>query len=248
MAKTPPIGQKAKKKTNVKTKTYANKIKRKAKKPGTNMTDAVSTLKRKSKSRTLIKSNDDSVNIVNELCSDIWWQYSDKLAVHIRDGIHSSSFAGVDEESKRAAMLFTKQEALFNARNAKDKDAKWLSTMMRNGTMSDRVSASTLAVQQNPVFSIKILLSLVSMAMKNNQREAQLAITALKDLFINNLMPSDRKLVYFAQQPVSHPRVSAKVLKLMLRPCVLRCVALAPILRVCYSSTIYPAESNSMVL
>ena len=85
---------------------------------------------------------------------------------------------------------------------------------MRNGTMSDRVSASTLAVQQNPVFSIKVMMPLVTMAMKNNQREAQLAITALKDLFVNNLMPSDRKLKYLAQQPVSDPSVSAKVYKL----------------------------------
>ena len=208
----------AKTEAKVKTKANANKrngikVKMHMGRAKTNANDAVLTPKRKPKSRSLIKSNDDSVNIVNELCNDIWWEYSEKLAMGIQDGNSSAiNLAGTEGEINRAAVLFTKQEGLFNARNTKDKDAKWLSTMMRNGTMSDRVSASTLAVQQNPIFSIKILLSLVSMAMKNNQREAQLAITALKDLFINNLMPSDRKLKYFVQQPVSHARVSAKVL------------------------------------
>ena len=160
---------------------------------------------------------DESIDIVNELCDNLWWERSAALANHLTAGDTATSSASApnfrqfDVESKRAAVLFTKQEALFNTRNSKDKDAKWLSTMMRNGTMSDRVAASTLAVQQNPIFSTKVLLSLMAMAMKNNQREAQLAITALKDLFINNLMPSDRKLKYFVQQPVSHPRVTAKV-------------------------------------
>ena len=213
--------QKAKSKAR-KTKTNKkNKIKLKATKTKlkTNrqiqVNDNALTAKSRPKSKDLVKSIDKSINIVNDLCDNLWWEYSDTLAMHVKVGaIRSDSaanFQQFDEESKRAAVLFTKQEALFNMRKTKDKDAKWLSTMMRNGTMSDRVSASTLSVQQNPVFSIKILLSLVSMAMKNNQREAQLAITALKDLFMNNLMPSDRKLKYFAQQPVSHPRISAKV-------------------------------------
>ena len=164
------------------------------------------------------KIDDESVNIVSKLCDSIWWEYSASLARNVKGGdvvsASANNFDLFDGESKRAAILFSKQEALFNARNTKDKDAKWLSTMMRNGTMSDRVSASTLAVQQNPVFSIKVMMPLVTMAMKNNQREAQLAITALKDLFVNNLMPSDRKLKYLAQQPLFDPSVSAKVYEL----------------------------------
>ena len=42
------------------------------------------------------------------------------------------------EKSARAAILFAKQEAIFDARNTKDKDARWLSTMIRNDTISDR--------------------------------------------------------------------------------------------------------------
>jgi ribosome biogenesis protein MAK21 len=41
------------------------------------------------------------------------------------------------------------------------------------------------------------------MAKKKGRRETMMAIDALKDLFLSDLLPSDRKLVFFYQQPLT---------------------------------------------
>jgi hypothetical protein len=54
-----------------------------------------------------------------------------------------------------------------------------------------------------------------SMANKKEQRLSQLALEALKDLFINNLLP-DRRLLNFADQPLLHPAMTMQSALLLL--------------------------------
>ena len=73
---------------------------------------------------------------------------------------------------------------------------------MSTGTLSDKISALTLSVQESPVHNMKALESLVGLAGKRNRSQAVEVLGALKDLFgPGNLLPSNRKLRTFASQP-----------------------------------------------
>ena len=73
---------------------------------------------------------------------------------------------------------------------------------MSTGTLSDKISALTLSVQEAPVHNMKALESLVGLARKRSRGQAVEVLGALKDLFgPGNLLPSDRKLKAFASQP-----------------------------------------------
>lgn len=79
---------------------------------------------------------------------------------------------------------------------------QFYSTIMSTGTLSDKISALTLSVQESPVHNLKALESLVGLARKRSRGQAVDVLGALKDLFgPGNLLPSDRKLKTFASQP-----------------------------------------------
>lgn len=69
-------------------------------------------------------------------------------------------------------------------------DRKWMQETIKSGTMSDKVAAMALQVQESPFHELGTLEMLVGIATKKQQRPVQLALVALKDLFINNLLPN----------------------------------------------------------
>ncbi|KAI9503222.1 RNA-binding ribosome biosynthesis protein mak21 [Coemansia spiralis] len=82
-------------------------------------------------------------------------------------------------------------------------DRSFVSNILSSGTLTDRVSALTLIVQESPVHNLRSLGQLMQMVNKKNRREALLAVSSVKDLMSINLLPSNRKLVYFADQPLN---------------------------------------------
>jgi ribosome biogenesis protein MAK21 len=64
---------------------------------------------------------------------------------------------------------------------------------MQNGTIADKIAAMTLVVQEAPFFGLTTINSLLTIARKKNRRVNLMAINALKDLFLNTLLPQ-RKL------------------------------------------------------
>ena len=90
------------------------------------------------------------------------------------------------------------------ARSNKSASSAYLfySTITSTGTLSDKISALTLSVQESPVHNMKALEGLVGLAGKRSRGQAVEVLGALKDLFgPGNLLPSDRKLRTFASQP-----------------------------------------------
>ncbi|KAG7381620.1 hypothetical protein PHYPSEUDO_005778 [Phytophthora pseudosyringae] len=81
-------------------------------------------------------------------------------------------------------------------------DDKYLATMMKSGTLSDRVAALTLTSQASPLHSLLRVGQLIGMASKKARRESLMAVDSLKDLFLNNLLPDDAKLRFFHQHPL----------------------------------------------
>ncbi|KAJ2729524.1 RNA-binding ribosome biosynthesis protein mak21 [Coemansia sp. BCRC 34962] len=82
-------------------------------------------------------------------------------------------------------------------------DRSFVSNILSSGTLSDRVSALTLIVQESPVHNVRSLGQLMAMVQKKNRREALMAVGSVKDLMSLNLLPPNRKLKYFADQPIN---------------------------------------------
>lgn len=85
-------------------------------------------------------------------------------------------------------------------------DAEWFKTVLKKGTVSDRISALTLAFQASPLHGLEHFKGLLEMAKSKSRHEALLALDALKDLLAQGdrpLLPPGRKLRYMHQQPVS---------------------------------------------
>lgn len=79
---------------------------------------------------------------------------------------------------------------------------RFLSTIMTSGTLSDKVSALTLVIQESPVHTTKSFESLLTLAKKHSRGQAVTALGALKDLLGQGVvLPADRRLRTFVAQP-----------------------------------------------
>ncbi|PWA01984.1 hypothetical protein BB558_001882 [Smittium angustum] len=108
---------------------------------------------------------------------------------------------------KYAQELLDRENQLYDIRKRRGKEASmttndvdFVSSILKTGTLSDKISALTLMVQESPIHNISSLTALMNMARKKHRREAIMAVSSIKDLLVNNLLP-DRKLVYFADRP-----------------------------------------------
>lgn len=80
---------------------------------------------------------------------------------------------------------------------------QFLDTIMHSGTLSDKIGALTLAVQEAPLHNFKSFESLISLATKRSRAQAVESLGALKDLFTaNGILPNNRKLRLFRSQPL----------------------------------------------
>lgn len=106
-------------------------------------------------------------------------------------------------------------------------DVKWLKTALHKGTSKDRANAGALLVQSNPLANLETLESLISFTKMTNKNSTDsvgkvfahvhslahenilslpkwlthshwFRIDVATDLFINALLPPDRKLVSFS--------------------------------------------------
>ena len=117
---------------------------------------------------------------------------SDELSLDLVDRVHAHAKSLLETENK-----------LYGSHNKSATSAhQFYSTIMSSGTLSDKISALTLSVQESPLHNMKALESLLSLAGKRSRGQAVEVLGALKDLFgPGALLPSDRKLRLFANQP-----------------------------------------------
>ena len=99
-------------------------------------------------------------------------------------------------------MLLASESDLYASKNLSASSShRFLSTIMLSGTLSDKVSALTLVVQESPVHNRKALDALLTLARKRSRGQAITAIGALKDLLgAGAVLPSSRRLRSFAAQ------------------------------------------------
>jgi ribosome biogenesis protein MAK21 len=109
-----------------------------------------------------------------------------------------------------AQKLWDADIALYNEKKSKrgKADSEFVSNMLKNGTLTDKVSALTLLVQESPVHEFAAFKDrLMGMVTKVSKREVLLALESIQDLLLNTLLP-DRKLKFFINQPVGSEKAT----------------------------------------
>ena len=86
-------------------------------------------------------------------------------------------------------------------KGARKSERQWLETVLKSGTMTDKMSAYLVVMQESPLHHASVLDTLISLVSLKSRRPCLLAIDTLKDLFLNVLLPPDRKLRAFEWQP-----------------------------------------------
>ncbi|KAI0106236.1 CBF-domain-containing protein [Nemania sp. FL0031] len=100
-----------------------------------------------------------------------------------------------------AKTVLEEDTAAYSTTYAASSSRKFMSTIMSSGTMSDKVSALTLAIQESPVHNIKAFENLMSLGAKRSRGPALAALAALVDLVGPGMvLPSDRRLRTFSSQ------------------------------------------------
>lgn len=124
------------------------------------------------------------------------------IQLKILDGIPEDPPAEfvINRHFEKAKGLLAAENEFYSVSNhVKSSDRQFLSTIMRSGTLSDRVSALTLVVQESPIHATKSMDALMSMCRKKGRNEAVSAVGAVKDLMQASVLPN-RKLQYFKDQ------------------------------------------------
>ncbi|KJZ79088.1 hypothetical protein HIM_01239 [Hirsutella minnesotensis 3608] len=108
----------------------------------------------------------------------------------------------IDALKQHAKSLLEQDAAKYRTSIFASSSHKFLSTIMSSGTLTDKVSALTLAIQESPVHNIRAFDALLTLASKKSRAQAIGAIGALIDLLgPGTLLPSDRRLRTFQNQP-----------------------------------------------
>lgn len=100
-----------------------------------------------------------------------------------------------------AKTVLEEDTASYGTTFAASSSRKFMSTIMTSGTLSDKVSALTLAIQESPAHNLKAFENLLGLGAKRSRGPALSALAALVDLLGPGMvLPSDRRLRTFASQ------------------------------------------------
>lgn len=115
------------------------------------------------------------------------------LPRHLVERVHQYAATLLEQENK---MYAEAQQASASSSH------KFYTTIMSTGTLSDKISALTLAVQESPLHNTKSLESLIGLGKKRSRAQAVEVLRSLKDMFAQGtLLPNDRRLRSFSNQP-----------------------------------------------
>jgi ribosome biogenesis protein MAK21 len=115
------------------------------------------------------------------------------LPRHLIDRIHELANSLLQAENDEYAKA---QQASASSSH------KFYTTIMSSGTLSDKISALTLAAQESPLHNTKSLETLIGLGGKRSRAQAVEVLRSLKDMFAQGtLLPADRRLKSFANQP-----------------------------------------------
>ncbi|KOS46120.1 hypothetical protein ACN38_g2922 [Penicillium nordicum] len=120
-------------------------------------------------------------------------KHMNALPRHLMERVHELANKLLQEENEEYAAA---------QRASASSSHKFYSTIMASGTLSDKISALTLNVQESPLHNTKALETLIGLGKKRSRAQAVEVLRSLKDMFAQGtLLPSDRRLKSFTNQP-----------------------------------------------
>ena len=111
---------------------------------------------------------------------------------------HVVSDGEVRKVEEYAERMFNNEVQSF-AGTGGSSEKRWMQSVLKSGTLSDKISAYVVMLQESPVHNLQALHSLISMVSVKSRRPCMLAMDALKQLFPNYLLKPGEKLQTFAQ-------------------------------------------------
>ncbi|KAG1928747.1 CCAAT/enhancer-binding protein zeta [Pimephales promelas] len=103
-----------------------------------------------------------------------------------------------------AQKLYENETVLYKTKKNFQKGANstWMKSVVSTGTLTDRMAAMTVLIQDAPVHGLEHIESLVSQVKKKgSRRQGLMALDTLKELLLSDLLPNNRKLLTFSQRP-----------------------------------------------
>lgn len=95
---------------------------------------------------------------------------------------------------KEAEELLMKEHHNYFANAKKDKnlDYSWIRSVLAKGTLSDKIAANVLLVQDSPKSNLKSIEFLIDLMNPKAKRESMMVINPLKELFLGNLLKKEK--------------------------------------------------------
>lgn len=128
-----------------------------------------------------------------DTAGDAWYDCAPDWPEAAAGGLSGSS----EDWAEVAKHALAAVSRAFEKETGSDGDAR-RKVLNKEKTVADRIAAVTLMVQESPVHRLEELRMLLGYARKVERRERGPAIDALKDLFVNDLLPGERRLVGLA--------------------------------------------------
>ncbi|KAL1517383.1 hypothetical protein ABEB36_001152 [Hypothenemus hampei] len=108
------------------------------------------------------------------------------------------------ELKEEAKQCHDSEVANYNIKNSKaNSNFQWMKTVMNKGTVSDKIAAHTVAIQDNPICNLETLTTLVNMVKVGKKKECFTVMETLTELFLSDLLKPDQKLTPFHSKPLS---------------------------------------------
>lgn len=149
--------------------------------------------------RTKLKSRDSRFKC--EPRAD-WFNITPFDSSLARGSEFTPSLQTIEAAHSLAKSLLDAENEVFKNTQQSSSSQAFYNTVIASGTLSDKISALTLAVQESPLHNVKALESLIGLASKRSRAQAIDVLRALKDLFAQgSLLPGDRRLYQFSSQP-----------------------------------------------
>ncbi|XP_066138108.1 CCAAT/enhancer-binding protein zeta-like [Euwallacea fornicatus] len=108
------------------------------------------------------------------------------------------------ELKEEAQKCHEAEVANYNIKNSKtNSNFQWMKTLMVKGTVSDKIAAHTVAIQNNPVCNLEMLRNMVNMVKVGKKNECFTVMETLTELFLSELLKPNQKLIPFHSKPLS---------------------------------------------
>ncbi|XP_069808188.1 CCAAT/enhancer-binding protein zeta [Dendropsophus ebraccatus] len=125
-------------------------------------------------------------------------EYTKEYTTQPQDEDHVKKYKALAEK------LYDHEVNLYKNKKEFQKGANtaWMKTVVSTGTLSDRMAAMTVLIQDAPVHTLQFVENLVNLIRKQgSKRQNIMALDTFKDLLQSDLLPDNRKLHTFAQHP-----------------------------------------------